>query len=253
MSSTVAPWSGRIAYVAMCLTICWGVLTATGWIRGLTGRRGSRLAHQVLGTFSVVLGLTHAVAFAVGGALPWHAVVLPIGALRHGLGVLGLELMIAVAVTAALQRSTFYRSWLPLHRLAYAAVWLGAMHAWLGAAANGTVPVLWLAGITVLVPTITLTLLRFLPPRTLVRLGIIAPSPTRRSSRSVRVAVDHELCRHFALCQAQAPRVFRLLDDGTLRYARNPEPEQRIRVLAAARACPMRAVRVEVVDEGVRG
>jgi sulfoxide reductase heme-binding subunit YedZ len=230
----------------MCLTICWGVLTATGWVRGLTGRRALRVTHQVLGTFSVVLALTHAVALAVGRALPWYAVVLPVGALRHGLGVVGLELMIAVAVTAGLQRSTFYRSWLPLHRLAYVAVWLGAMHAWLGAAANGTVPVLWLAGITVLVPAVTLTLLRFLPPRTLVRLGVIAPSPTRRV-QGVRVEVDHGLCRHFALCQAQAPEVFRVLEDGTLRYARNPGPEQAARVAAAARACPLRAVRVEAV------
>ncbi|XVV05377.1 hypothetical protein ACQPW3_08285 [Actinosynnema sp. CA-248983] len=191
---------------------------------------------------------------------------------------LGFDLMVAVAVTAALQGSTFYRSWLPLHRLAYVAVWLSAMHAWLGAAAAGTVPVLWLAGITVLVPAITLTLLRFLPPRTLVRLGVVAPSPAprhrrlapartpegrapqRRAARqpggatgepasdeptaAVRVEVDHGLCRHFALCQVQAPRVFRVLADGTLRYARNPDPEEGPRVAAAARACPMRAVRV---------
>ncbi|MFI9813566.1 ferredoxin [Saccharothrix variisporea] len=242
MSSTVEPWFGRLAYVAMCLTICCGVLTATGWLHGPAGRGALRRTHQVLGTFSVVLGVLHAMTSVEG---------LPIGALRHALGMVGLAVLVAVAVTAALQRSTFYRSWLPLHRLAYVAVWLGAMHAWLGAAANGTVPVLWLAGITVLVPTITITLLRFLPPPTLVRLGIIAPSPTRRARGAVRVEVDHGLCRHFALCQVQAPQVFRVLEDGTLRYARNPEPEQAARVAAAARACPMRAVRVEVA--GVRG
>ncbi|WP_309115087.1 ferredoxin [Saccharothrix sp.] len=269
MSSTVAPWSGRLAYVAMCLTICLGVLTATGWVRGLPGgRRALRVTHQALATFSLVLGLTHALALTASGVISPLAVVLPLGAPRHVLGVLGFELMVAVAVTAALQGSTFYRSWLPLHRLAYVAVWLCAMHAWLGAAAAGTVPVLWLGGITVLVPAITLTLLRFLPPRTLVRLGIIAPSPAPRHRRlapvrtpaagspaagepaaGVRVEVDHGLCRHFAMCQVQAPRVFRVLADGTLRYARNPDPEEGPRVAAAARACPMRAVRV-VSDRG---
>jgi sulfoxide reductase heme-binding subunit YedZ len=46
------------------------------------------------------------------------------------------------------------------------------------------------------------------------------------------------------LCQVQAPALFRVLEDGTLRYVRNPEPEQLDRVVSAARACPMRAVRV---------
>lgn len=246
MSSTVAPWSGRLAYVAMCLTICWGVLTATGWVRAMPG---ARMTHQVLATFSVVLGVTHALTLAAAGTVPPFAVVLPFGAPRHTLGVLGLELMVAVAVTAALRGVGFYWNRLPVHRLAYVAVWLCAMHAWLGAAAGGSAPVLWLAGITVLVPTITLTLLRVLPPETVLRLGIhSAPDPHAAARPAgVRVSVDHGLCRHFALCQAHAPRVFRLLEDGTLRYARNPDPDQADHVAAAARACPMRAVRV--VDE----
>ncbi|MEU7525572.1 ferredoxin [Saccharothrix sp. NPDC042600] len=240
MSSTVAPWSGRLAYVAMCLTICWGVLTATGWVRAMPG---ARVTHRVLATFSVALGVTHALALAAAGTVEPFAVVLPFGPPRHALGVLGLELMVAVAVTAALRGAGFYWNRLPVHRLAYVAVWLCAMHAWLGAAANGSVPVLWLAGITVLVPTITLTLLRVLPPEALLRLGIRS-APGDAEPAAFRVSVDHGLCRHFALCQAQAPRVFRLLEDGTLRYARNPGPDQADHVAAAARACPMRAVRV---------
>ncbi|XVV05378.1 hypothetical protein ACQPW3_08290 [Actinosynnema sp. CA-248983] len=80
MSSTVAPWSGRLAYVAMCLTICLGVLTATGWVRGMPGgRRALRVTHQALATFSLVLGLTHALALAVSGVVSPLAVVLPLG------------------------------------------------------------------------------------------------------------------------------------------------------------------------------
>jgi sulfoxide reductase heme-binding subunit YedZ len=35
----MAQTSARIAYAFMCLTLCWGVLTATGWIKSITGRK----------------------------------------------------------------------------------------------------------------------------------------------------------------------------------------------------------------------
>lgn len=252
----VATLSGRLAYVAMCLAACWGVLTATGWIRRITGRSALRATHQALATFAMVMAVAHAVSFLLldNGSLAAYQLVLPLvggGEVRHALGVVGLELMLAASVTAALQR-TFYRDWLRLHRLAYVGVWLGAMHAWLGASASGHVAVVWLGGITVLMPAITLTVLRFLPPHLLVRVGVIEaeppPPPVQEGPTGVRVAVDHERCRHYALCQAQAPRVFRVLDDGRLRYARNPDADQAPQVRAAARVCPMRAIRVDAAE-----
>lgn len=250
----VATLSGRLAYVAMCLAACWGVLTATGWVRRTTGRSALRATHQVLATFAVVLAMSHAVSFLLldNGSLAAYQLILPLvggGEVRHALGVVGLELMLAASVTAALQRTVFYRDWLRLHRLAYVGVWLGAMHAWLGASASGHVAVVWLGGITVLMPAVTLTVLRFLPPRVLVRVGVIeADPPARGEPTGVRVAVDHDRCRHYALCQAQAPKVFRVLDDGRLRYARNPDADQAPQVRAAARVCPMRAIRVDAAE-----
>lgn len=253
----VATLSGRMAYVAMCLAACWGVLTATGWVRRITGRSALRATHQVLATFAMVMAVTHAVSFLLldNGSLAAYQLLVPLvggGEVRHALGVVGLELMLAASVTAALQNTVFYRDWLRLHRLAYVGVWLGAMHAWLGASASGHVAVVWLAGITVLMPAVTLTVLRFLPPRLLVRVGVIEADPAvprdREGPPGVRVAVDHDRCRHYALCQAQAPRVFRVLDDGRLRYARNPDADQAPQVRAAARVCPMRAIRVDAAE-----
>ena len=254
----VATLSGRAAYVAMCLAACWGVLTATGWVRRVTGRAALRATHQVLATFAMVMAVTHAVSFLLldNGSLAAYQLVVPLvggGEVRHALGVVGLELMLAASVTAALQRTVFYRGWLRLHRLAYAGVWLGAMHAWLGASASGHVAVVWLGGITVLMPAVTLTVLRFLPPLLLVRVGVVEadpppPRPVRDEPAGVRVAVDHGRCRHYALCQAQAPRVFRVLDDGRLRYARNPDADQAPQVRAAARVCPVRAIRVDAAE-----
>jgi sulfoxide reductase heme-binding subunit YedZ len=253
----VATLSGRTAYVTMCLAACWGVLTATGWVRKITGRAALRSTHQVLATFAMATAVAHVSAFLLLESAPLAAyqLVLPLvggGEFRHALGVVGLELMLAASVTAALQRTVFYRNWLNLHRLAYVGVWLSAMHAWLGASASGHVPVVWLTGITVLMPAITLTVLRFLPPQLLARMGVIAADPpvVEGGPIGVRVAVDHERCRHYALCQAQAPKVFRVLDDGRLRYARNPDPDQAPQVRAAARVCPVRAIRVDAAEVG---
>jgi sulfoxide reductase heme-binding subunit YedZ len=267
----VATMSGRMAYVTMCLTACWGVLTATGWVRKITGRAALRTTHQVLATFAVVTAVVHGMAFVLldSGGLAVYQLLLPLiggGEMRHALGVVGLELMIAASVTAALGRTRFHHNWLRLHRLAYIGVWLSAMHAWLGAAASGHVAVVWLGGITVLMPAVTLTMLRFLPPHVLARMGVIEAAPPQADSRldqrqpeddrpvvengptGLRVAVDHGACRHFALCQTEAPKVFRVLDDGRLRYARNPDADQAPQVHAAARVCPMRAIRVNSSD-----
>lgn len=256
----VATVSGRTAYVTMCLAACWGVLTATGWVRRITGRAALLSTHRVLATFAMAAAVAHVSVLPALESAPLTAyqLVLPLvggGEVRHALGVVGLELVLAASITAALQRTAFRRNWVHLHRLAYVGVWLSAMHAWLGAAAAGHVPVVWLAGITVLMPAITLTVLRFLPPLLLVRLGVIAADPpappvVRGGPTEVRVAVDHDRCRHYALCQAQAPKVFRLLDDGRLRYARNPDADQAPQVRAAARVCPVRAIRVDAAGVG---
>ena len=47
----------------MCLTLCWGIFTATGWVRRLTGHQAIRSSHMVLATFTVATGFAHAIVF----------------------------------------------------------------------------------------------------------------------------------------------------------------------------------------------
>ncbi|HET6499476.1 MAG TPA: hypothetical protein VFG87_01825 [Amycolatopsis sp.] len=175
----VAQYSARLSYVCMCLTLCWGVLTATGWVRNITGRKALRGSHLALATLTLAFGGVHALCFLFlsTGALSLAYITIPLfvpGALaRHELGIVGFELMLAIALTASLYRFTSYRRWLWLHRLAYLAVGLTAVHSLLGAIANGHLAVDWLIGITLLVPTVTLSVLRFLPVRTLERIGLL--------------------------------------------------------------------------------
>lgn len=175
---SIAQMSARLAYAFMCLTLCWGVLTATGWIRNVTGRKALRGGHLALAVLTLSFGLVHALSFLAlsTGAftLPMLTVPLLPGTMaRHTLGIIGLELMLAIAITAGLHRFTSYRRWLWLHRMAYPAVLLTAVHSLFGAIANGNIAILWLGGITLLVPTVTLSVLRFLPVRTLERIGLV--------------------------------------------------------------------------------
>lgn len=261
----VAALSARASYVFMCLTLCWGVLTATGWIKRLTGLQAIRSAHMILATFTLATGITHAVVFLLlrEQGLDVFGIVIPFSGLaRHALGILGLEIMIAITITTGMRRFIRYRNWLRFHQLAYIAVGMVVVHSWFGAIHNGHLALLWLAGITVLTPAVTLTALRFLPPKMLIRAGLLAgapattgtqlavvepPPPGPRVGRKVQVSVDNQRCKRYGICQAESPQLFQLMEDGRLRYVRDPDTDSRAQAQAAARSCPMQAIQLQEV------
>src|SRR5438067_8656969 len=112
----IAALSARLAYLFMCLTLCWGVLTATGWVRRVTGHQALRGGHMMLAAFTLTAAGMHALAFLfldkkiMSGA----DIVVPFlnGQIRHALGIIAFELMVAVTVTAGLHRFFRYRNWL---------------------------------------------------------------------------------------------------------------------------------------------
>jgi ferredoxin/DMSO/TMAO reductase YedYZ heme-binding membrane subunit len=261
----VAALSARASYVLMCLTLCWGILTATGWVRRLTGHQAIRGGHMMLAAFTLTTGLIHAAVFVLlrEQALTAVEIIVPFtGRFRHSLGILGLELMLAITVAVGLRRWMRYRNWLRFHQLAYLAVAMVVVHSWFGAVANGHLALLWLGGITVLSPAVTLTALRFLPPRLLIRAGLLAaapattgtqlaviepPPPGPRNGRKVQVSVDNQRCKRYGICQAESPQLFQLMEDGRLRYVRDPDTESRADAQAAARSCPMQAIQLQEV------
>jgi sulfoxide reductase heme-binding subunit YedZ len=261
----VAALSARASYVLMCLTLCWGILTATGWVRRLTGHQAIRGGHMMLAAFTLATGLLHAAVFVLlrEQALAAAEIIVPFsGRFRHTLGILGLELMLAITVAVGLRRWMRYRNWLRFHQLAYIAVAMVVVHSWFGAVANGHLALLWLGGITVLSPAVTLTALRFLPPRLLIRAGLLAaapattgtqlaviepPAPGPRNGRKVQVSVDNQRCKRYGICQAESPQLFQLMEDGRLRYVRDPDTESRAEAQAAARSCPMQAIQLQEV------
>lgn len=261
----VAALSARASYVFMCLTLCWGVLTATGWIKRLTGHQAIRSAHMILATFTLATGLGHAIVFLLlrEQGLDLFGITVPFSGLaRHALGILGLEIMIAITITTGMRRFIRYRNWLRFHQLAYLAVGMVVVHSWFGAIHNGHLALLWLGGITVLTPAVTLTALRFLPPKMLIRAGLLAaapattgtqlavvepPPPGPRVGRKVQVSVDNQRCKRYGICQAESPQLFQLMEDGRLRYVRDPDTDSRAQAQAAARSCPMQAIQLQEV------
>ena len=246
--SLSAALSGRLTYLCMCLTLCWGVLAATGWVRRFSGQDAIRTGHVLLAAFTLATGTLHGLTFLFLEDDPFGVadLVLPFydGTPRHALGIIGLELVIAVSVTAGLRRGAREGRWLRFHQAGYLAIGLLAGHAWLGAISSGHLAVVWLAGLTLLVPPVLLSVLRVLPASVLARAGLVtAPSvEPGPEPATVRVDVDVERCHAYGVCQAEAPQVFQLGQDGQLAYEKRPGAQLVPNVQAAARACPMRAI-----------
>lgn len=238
-----AALSGRLTYLCMCLTLCWGVLAATGWVRRIGGRDALRSGHLLLASSTLATGTVHGLTFLFLQDDPFGVadLLLPFydGSPRHALGIAGLELVIAVSVTAGLRRGAREGRWLRFHQLGYLAIGLLAVHAWLGAISSGHLSAVWLAGITLLVPPVLLSVLRVLPASALVRAGLVEPEP---EVATLRVDVDSHRCHSYGVCQSEAPEVFQLGHDGQLEYEKRPGAAEAPKVQAAARACPMRAI-----------
>lgn len=172
----VSTLSARLAYALMCLTLVWGVLTSTGWVSRWTGREALRNGHQVFASLALAFAFTHGVTLLMldSGAWELAEVVVPFKeSLRYTFGVLAFEGMLAASIAVWLKRWMTYWRWMWLHRLAYPAFVLGVLHAFFQALASGSLATIWMAGITLLVPAVTVMILRFLPARTLATAGLI--------------------------------------------------------------------------------
>ncbi|HEX3648444.1 MAG TPA: hypothetical protein VHV49_08445 [Pseudonocardiaceae bacterium] len=173
----VAALSARLAYAMMCATLSWGVFVSTGWVHRLSGRQATRNSHLVLATLCLAFGAVHVLSFLYLTDVTFTPVALFVpladGLLRHAAGILGFEAIILIAVSVGFQRLFRYRNWLILHRMAYPAVALLLVHSLFGAIANGHLEILWLGGVTLLVPTAVLAALRFVPGRVLTEIALV--------------------------------------------------------------------------------
>jgi sulfoxide reductase heme-binding subunit YedZ len=177
--SELSVLSARLAYALMCLTLTWGVLVSTGWFDRLTGRHALRASHQILATLTLGFAFVHGVSFLVlDDAYPLGKLIFPFtGPLRDTFGILAFEGMLAASIAVGMKRWTSYWGWLWVHRLAYPAFVLGVLHAFFQALARGTLSAVYLGGLTLLVPAVTVIVLRLMPPKVLEAAGLAEGGP----------------------------------------------------------------------------
>jgi predicted ferric reductase len=130
----LATSAGYLTYGLMALTLCFGMLTTTGWARHTVKRQTLYGTHMMLAIMTLTLGVLHGVAFTFQQTeqFSYLTAFVPFlggGSAEVALGTLALELGIAVGVSIWAQRRLGYRRWHLLHYGAYAAFGLALTHA----------------------------------------------------------------------------------------------------------------------------
>jgi ferredoxin/DMSO/TMAO reductase YedYZ heme-binding membrane subunit len=242
----VAASVGFLSLILLWSTVVWGTLLRVGW--GLTRVRHQTLygVHQTLTLVGLTLGIVHALAqLAVPGGpvrlldewLPFSNGRDPLGI---GVGVVALELLVALAASVLVQRLLGYHRWRMLHLSAYLAFTLLCAHvlisgsdtrsAWVRAAVVAG----WLSALLLRVATTQQA--TSLPRRVAER------TSARLRGRQVMVNVDPTRCVRFGFCEHEAPEIFQLRGDGRLTYRPGVPASQLQQVIQAARVCPARAI-----------
>jgi ferredoxin len=242
----VAATVGFASLVLLWLTVVWGTLLRVGW--GLTRVRHQTLygVHMTLTLVGLTLGVVHAVAqLAVPGGpvrvvdewVPFANGRDPFGV---GVGVVSLELLVALAVSVLVQRWLGYHRWRMLHLAAYVAFTLLCAHVLISGSDTRSV---WVRSVVVAgwvsvlgLRVVTTARAASVPRRVAERWS------ARLRGRQVMVSVDPSRCVRFGFCEHEAPEVFQLRGDGRLTYRPAVSAGQLEQVIGAARVCPARAI-----------
>jgi len=175
----IAQASARTAYVAMCLSLCWGIFVATGWIGRLTGRDAMRGSHVILATLAIV---TARFTPDCSCSLPTPTRICTGNHCRSLRGKRRGTLGTGDHWSGGDDRDRSHFSATTILRLPKLAERAPVRlpggsprrRAFLaGRDGERNLALLWLAGLTVLVPTVLLSGLRFMPARFLVSLGLL--------------------------------------------------------------------------------
>lgn len=242
----IAATVGFLSFFLLWFAVLWGIFLRNGW--ALTWVRHSTLLgiHTTTALLGLCLGAVHAGAqLAVpGGHLRLVHLVVPFVYYRDpigiGVGVVGLEIMIAVTLSVLVQRWLGFSRWRALHALTYVAFTLVVAHI-LISGTDMQNPLLWVSVlaawlIAVFVWLTTTPLVAGARERSGKR------SATRQRSQDVTVNVDAQACARFGFCEHEAPNVFRLRSDGRLAYRASVTAEDATSVIRAAQVCPARAI-----------
>jgi ferredoxin/DMSO/TMAO reductase YedYZ heme-binding membrane subunit len=254
----VAAANGFISFFLMWLTVIWGVILRNGWMT--TRVRHSTLygTHHLVAVLGLTLGTVHAFAqLAIPGKGPVRPVdvvipfVNPVDPIGIGVGVVGLELMIATAFSVVIQKKLGYSRWRALHSLNYVAFMAVAAHILI----SGTDvwrSYLWVSVMLAFVVAVIL-FLTTTQQAVAMRNRVTSKASARTTAQTITVGVDARKCSRYGFCEHEAPGVFMLRADGRLSYRASVPGDLADDVVRAARVCPMRAISMSRVPTAVVG
>jgi sulfoxide reductase heme-binding subunit YedZ len=201
---------------------------------------------MVVALMGLTLGVVHAFAQL---AVPFAAVHLidlaipfanPTDPIGIGIAVVSLEIMIAAAISVAVQHKMGYNRWRALHALNHVAFVLLVGHILIsgsdvaGRPVWGTVLGMWV--VSVLLWASTARQSSQVGRAVGGKIGV-----TPRRDKAV-VQVDSSKCARYGFCEHEAPDVFTLLGDGRLSYRVSVTSDQVNDVVRAMEVCPRRAI-----------
>jgi sulfoxide reductase heme-binding subunit YedZ len=136
---------GRVAglgsFAALSISLVTGVALRSGLFGGLAKNRSLRSTHEFTAVLWIPLGLLHVASLLLDQTarvspldlvVPFLANYGASGKLALGLGTIGLDLFVVVAITGWLKSRMGARSWIWIHRLSYPAFAVMFLHAVLG-------------------------------------------------------------------------------------------------------------------------
>jgi ferredoxin/DMSO/TMAO reductase YedYZ heme-binding membrane subunit len=242
----IAATVGSVSFLLIWLATMWGLVLRNGWL--LTRIRHATIygIHQVIALLGLCLGVVHTLTqISVPGGhvrvidtfVPFLNGVDPTGI---GVGVVGLELLIAATVSVLIQRRLGYSRWRALHTLTYCAFLLIVAHILLSGSESG-LPWAWGTVVFCLFATVAVWFASS-AWMAAVRRRVHPSGGTELRERQSTVNVDARRCARFGFCEQAAPEVFKLRGDGRLSYRASVSDEEIDAVVNAVELCPVRAI-----------
>jgi ferredoxin len=244
----VAATVGFISLFLLWLAVLCGIVLRNGWNANRIRHSTLDSLHRGVSMLGLALGAVHAFAqlaapsgtvALVDEFVPFANDVDPLGI---GFGVIGLEVLTALALSVLARRRMGYGRWRALHMFAYAAFLLLVAHVLVSGSDAGS-PVVY--GV-VLGGWLVTIVAWFVTTRWAVetRQRFADRRAARQRVQELTVNVDSGRCARFGFCEHEAPGVFVLRSDGRLSHrAVVPAPEVPA-LVRAAQACPTRAITI---------
>ncbi|GAB4053651.1 ferric reductase-like transmembrane domain-containing protein [Catellatospora paridis] len=246
----IAATVGFTSFGLLWLAVLGGVALRNGWGLSRIRRSVAYAAHQGIALIGLTLGLVHGIAqLAVpNGTISVVEVIVPFvdthDPVGVGAGVLGLELVLAGAISIVIQRRLGFSRWRAVHMATYVGFSLVSAHVLISGTDTGPAWV-WGPVYTAWLATVALWFTTW--PRRNRRVesdNVLATMRPEQPRDSLVVDVDPVRCARFGFCEQESPAVFSLRSDGRLDYTAAPPAYRLEEVVRAVEVCPARAISV---------